>query len=174
IAANLLMLSSQGAWLDSRGYWDAPGLDLEEWVHNASMGRDHYVRIVNKGVLYPFGHAVVKITVTERKFHNGATRGGTPVIEQEPGNVAALRQREFIVVRQPLRTFADPSLTNKNGSVRLHLQMPFTSVRLLTHATPNLDPATVIPNTEGSHWPMVNAKPFEFDCVATDLDGRQV
>jgi len=174
IAANLLMLSSQGAWLDSRGYWDAPGLDLEEWVHSASMGRDHYVRIVNKGVLYPFGHAVVKITVTERKFHNGATKGGIPVIEQEPGNVAALRQREFIVVRQPLRTFADPSLTNKNGSVRLHLQMPFTSVRLLTHATPNLDPATVIPNTEGSHWPMVNAKPFEFDCVATDLDGRQV
>ena len=173
IAANLLMLSSQGAWLDSRGYWDAPGLDLEEWVHNASMGRDHYVRIVNKGVLYPFGHAVVKITVTERKFHNGATKGGIPVIEQEPGNVAALRQREFIVVRQPLRTFADPSLTTKDGSVQLNLQMPFTSVRLLTHATPNLDPANPIPNTEGSHWPMVNAKPFEFECVATDLDGRQ-
>src|SRR5690606_20761750 len=57
--------------------------------------------------------------------------------------------------------------------VQLHLQMPFTSVRLLTHATPNLDPANPIPNTEGSHWPMVNAKPFEFECVATDLDGRQ-
>lgn len=174
IVANMLMLSSQGAWLDSRGYWDAPGLDLEEWVHNASMGRDHYVRIVNKGVLFPFGHAVVEITVTERKFHNGALKNGKPVIEQEPGNVAALRQRKFLVVRQPLRTFADPNLTTKDKSVKLHLQMPLTSVRLLTHTTPNLDPEAYISGAGESYWPAVNSKPFEFECVATDLDGRQL
>ncbi|NYT78410.1 hypothetical protein H0A71_15565 [Alcaligenaceae bacterium] len=174
VATNLLMLSSQGAWLDSRGYWDAPGLDLEEWVHNASMGRDHYVRIVNKGVLFPFGHAVVEITVTERKFHNGALKDGKLVIEQEPGNVAALRQRKFLVVRQPLRTFADPTLTTKDKSVKLHLQMPLTSVRLLTHTTPNLDPEAYISGAGESYWPAVNSKPFEFECVATDLDGRQL
>lgn len=174
VATKLLMLSSQGAWLDSRGYWDAPGLSLQEWVHNASMGRDHYVRIVNKGVLFPFGHAVVEITVTERKFHNGALKDGKLVIEQEPGNVAALRQRKFIVVREPLRTFADPDLTTKDKAVRLHLQMPLTSVRLLTHTTPNLDPANPIPSAGGAYWPMVNNTPFEFECVATDLDGRQV
>src|SRR5262245_61260557 len=43
VGANLLMLSTLGGWLDSRGSWDPPGLSVEEWVHRASMGRDHYV-----------------------------------------------------------------------------------------------------------------------------------
>ncbi|MCA1553274.1 MAG: hypothetical protein LC737_02730, partial [Chloroflexi bacterium] len=31
-------------------------LDLSEWVHIASQGRDHYVRIVYEGELWPFRH----------------------------------------------------------------------------------------------------------------------
>ncbi|HKB91483.1 MAG TPA: hypothetical protein VKC60_13280, partial [Opitutaceae bacterium] len=38
-------------------------LDLSEWVHHASQGRDHYVRIVYEGELWPFRHraALVKV-----------------------------------------------------------------------------------------------------------------
>ena len=43
-------------------------LDVSEWVHIAAQGRDHYVRIVYEGHLYPFGHRAALIKITERKF----------------------------------------------------------------------------------------------------------
>jgi hypothetical protein len=49
---DLLALSSLGAWIDSRGAWDFPqprGLSIEEWRHRATLGRDHYVRVVYAG-----------------------------------------------------------------------------------------------------------------------------
>ena len=52
-ARTCMMLSALGGWLDSRGNWDPPGLSVEEWVHRATMGRDHYVRVVYKGFLFP-------------------------------------------------------------------------------------------------------------------------
>ena len=33
------------------------GIDLEQWRHLATLGRDHYVRVVYAGWLCPFGHA---------------------------------------------------------------------------------------------------------------------
>ncbi len=181
IGANLLMLSALGAWLDSRGNWDPPGLSVEEWVHRGSMGRDHYVRVVYKGFLFPFGHRVALVKVSERKFHNGARdEHGVPVIEQKSGNTAYLRQRLFIVVRERERTYVDPSLSNKAGTVFLHRQMPFTSVRIVTTVTPNLDqPGSAAGGITGFmdqrlFWPCVNGEPFNFECVGTDLDGRAV
>lgn len=191
IGANLLMLSALGGWLDSRGGWDPPGLSVEEWVHRASMGRDHYVRVVYKGFLFPFGHRVALVKVSERKFHNGAV--GTligadgkpktgPVIEQRSGNTAYLRQRLFIVVRERERRFVDPTLANKAGTVLLHRQFPFSSVRIVTAITPNLDQPASPPSriefestfTQRLFWPCVDGQPFAFECVGTDLDGRAV
>ena len=172
IGANLLMLSALGGWLDSRGNWDPPGLSVEEWVHRGTMGRDHYVRVVYKGFLFPFGHRVALVKVSERKFHHS-----------HPGNPAYLRQRLFIVVRERERVFVDTELTNIKGDVALHRQFPFSRVRIVTAVTPNLD----LPNSPESRidpmdppkgtgqqlfWPCVNNKPFPFECVATDLDGR--
>ena len=34
----------------------------------ATLGRDHYVRVMYAGYLWPFGHAASLIKVTERKF----------------------------------------------------------------------------------------------------------
>ena len=52
-----LMLSSMGAWINSRGVWEPPNpLTVEEWRQRGTMGRDHYVRVVYKGYLFPFGH----------------------------------------------------------------------------------------------------------------------
>ncbi len=174
VGTNLLMLSALGGWLDSRGNWDPPGLSVEEWVHRGTMGRDHYVRIVYKGFLYPFGHRVALVKVSERKFHNGK---GTA--EAVPGNTAYLRQRLFIVVRERERRFVDPELTNNAGTVALHRQMPFSSVRILTAVTPSLDQPTSPQSAidgfgQTLFWPCVGGSPFKFEVAATDIDGRSV
>lgn len=172
VDVNLLMLSSLGGWLDSRAAWEVPpGFAVEEWVHRASMGRDHYVRIVRKGFLFPFGHRVALIKVSERKFHPG-----------NAGNPAVLRQRMFIVVRERERAYTSTSLKNVgDGPVRLyHLQFPFSSVRILTTVTPDLaDPSQAPSNVfQGPlmFYPHIGspAVPFRFRCAATDLDGRNV
>jgi hypothetical protein len=169
---NLMLLSSLGGWLDARGAWDPPGLSVEEWVHRASMGRDHYVRVVYKGYLFPFGHRVALIKVSERKFHNG--RSGTTRID---GNPAYLRQRMFIIVRERERSFVDPQLlTTDNESMQR--QFPFNSVRIVTTVTPDIDPPESAPSKIGNNgqtlfWPCVGGQPFAFRCVATDIDGRR-
>ncbi|NYT63793.1 hypothetical protein H0A66_15855 [Alcaligenaceae bacterium] len=176
IQTRMLMLSSLGAWLDARGAWfTPPGFTLEEWVNRGTMGRDHYVKVVYKGLLFPFGHQVSLVKVSERKFHNGA-RGSDQqlLVEQYPGNTAYLRQRIFLVVRERDRLFDDPALTTNDGKVFLHRQFPFTQVRLLTETTPNLDQAKTLSSDGLMFWPSVDQAPFRFECQATDLDGQVV
>ncbi|QIL74376.1 hypothetical protein G7048_25715 (plasmid) [Diaphorobacter sp. HDW4B] len=174
IQADRLMLSPLGGWLDARGAWEPPGLDVEEWVNHATMGRDHYVCVVYRGVLCCFGHRVSLVKVTERKFHNG--RNGTSV---QPGNAAYLRQRLFLVIRERERDFVEPGLVDARGRV-LHNQFPFTKVRILTTVTPDLDPPDSPEsriksfNDRRMFWPCVGGEPFRFDCVGEDLEGRQV
>ncbi len=170
---NLLLLSSLGGWLDARGAWEPPGLSVEEWVHRATMGRDHYVRVVYKGYLFPFGHRVALIKVSERKFHNG--RLGTTRID---GNPAYLRQRMFIIVRERERAFVDPALKTTDGK-SMQRQFPFNNVRILTEVTPDIDPPESTASKIGAFgqslfWPCVGLQPFAFRCVATDIDGKRV
>ena len=171
IDTNLMMLSAMGGWLDSRGGWETHGgFSLEEWVHRATMGRDHYVRVVYKGFLFPFGHRVSLVKVSERKFHN-----------KLEGNPAYLRQRLFIVIREKERTFDDDEFLKASGNDACSFarKFPFSRVKILTEMTPDLDD----PNEEHSKikdhgqemfWPHVGNDPFRFQCVATDLDGRRV
>lgn len=162
-----LMLSSLGGWLDSRGAWDPPnGLSVEEWRHRATLGRDHYVRVVYKGALYPWGHRASLIKVTERKFH--------PNVK---GNAAILRQRMFIVVREPYRLIGNTGLKRADGT-QLDLQMPFKGARLTTLVTPNLDdPANSdlrvnnVDQLQSLFWPHVGAAPFQFHVQLEDEGG---
>jgi len=64
--ARRLMLSALGGLLDAEGNWKKrPALwGLEQWRHLATLGRDHYVRVVYAGFLCPFGHAASLIKVT--------------------------------------------------------------------------------------------------------------
>jgi hypothetical protein len=130
-------------------------LDLSEWVHVATQGRDHYVRIVYEGELWPFRHRAALIKVTERKFKETAGIVGT-----------YLMQRMFIVVREPEKQF------NERGS-------PFRVVRLTTTVTPDIADPAVIPNTTRSFWVEVTtaASPremFQFHAVGKDWLGNQV
>ena len=53
---------------------EVAALDLVEWDHIATQGRDHYVRIVYEGFLYPFGHRATLVKVTERKVLGAGRR----------------------------------------------------------------------------------------------------
>lgn len=135
-------------------------LDLSEWAHIATQGRDHYVRVVYEGELWPFRHKAAMVKVTERKFVKG------------PGNIviACLVQRVFIVVREPEKVVHDP----KKNIYRY--DSPLTKVRLTTLVTPNL--AEPKPIVGRSFWIEVGAdaarQKFRFHAVGTDHAGREV
>jgi hypothetical protein len=180
-----LMLSTLGAWLDSRGAWLPPGgsgLGVEEWRHIATMGRDHYVRVVYKGYLFPFMHRASLVKITERKFHKEAQ-----------GNTAYLRQRMFIIVREPerfypptgLKTPPPPAIDGKSYD----LQWPVKRIRITTLVTPNLNPPedsdyTIdldaggpkppIDSRQTMFWPRVGNSDFPFHLIVEDHDGQQV
>lgn len=161
-----LMLSSMGAWINSRGVWEPPGaLTVQEWRQRGTMGRDHYVRVVYKGYLFPFGHHASLVKVTERKFHNDI-----------PGNIAYLRQRMFIIVRQPEKTFGGTGIKNSEGH-SYDRQMPFRRVRLTTLVTPNLNKpelSQVNNKAQSLFWPRVGTQDFQFHIVAEDFEGNEI
>jgi hypothetical protein len=132
-------------------------LDLSEWVHIAAQGRDHYVRIVHEGELWPFRNRAALIQVTERKF------------EEKNGIVVAyLMQRMFIIVREPEKTFATEDFGN-----------PFKRVRLTTLVTPDIAQPEVVNGTIRTFWVKVFVGPastdfFRFHAVGADVEGNTV
>lgn len=168
VAVNRLMLTSQGAWLNSRlGVPTLPeerGLTLEEWKHIATLGRDHEVKVVYAGFLMPFGHRASLVKVSQRKF--GSEIDGDP---------AFLYQRMFVIVREPLRQFRTSNTTDGAGH-RLDLSMPFTSVQILTEITPDIDlPKNEFTSSGGYMFSVhVGNRPFGFKTVATDVEGNVV
>ncbi|NLG70959.1 MAG: hypothetical protein GX495_02785 [Chloroflexi bacterium] len=149
-------------------------LNISEWTHNATQGRDHYVRIVYEGHLYPFGHRASLIKVTERK------------IKDVPGpdglfhTLAYLVQRMFIVVRKPLRDYASPEIKN-------HLEdegrgLPLKAVRLTTVVTPDIanpEDGSLIPGSTYSFWVRLGdgnepEDDFKFHAEAEDWNGHKI
>jgi hypothetical protein len=137
-------------------------LNISEWVHRASQGRDHYVRIVYEGYLYPFGHRAALIKVTERKFKE---INGTPF--------AYLEQRMFIVVRKPLKEY----LVEDSEQEALPDEgrgMPLTQVRLTTLVTPDIDFPVPLKFTKFSFWIRVGGADFQFHAVGRDHGNHNV
>jgi len=181
IAVNRLMLSALGGWLHAHGHWDTEApvyketppprfetngvggtvtLDLEDWRHIASMGRDQYVRTVHRGYLYPFGHRAAFITVTERQFDSSPA-----------GATGYLRQRYYVVVRERTVGFD-------------HLGLHYGSVTITTATTPSLAPPTVVPGVGSdsssgtdkggarAFVPYLGDNPFRFDMEGVDRAGH--
>lgn len=170
VRSDRFMLTTLGAWLRLRGDWAPPTtpvnpdnqlLTVEQWRHVATMGRDHYVRVVYAGFLFPFGHRASLVKVTERKFFFQGEA-------DPPGIVAYLFQRFFILVREPSKTY-----TNRD--------LPFRTVNLETAVTPSLndpDDSDIAGHSQEAFWPMisVNQQPvdFQFQLNGLDWEGRQV
>ncbi|HYA49251.1 MAG TPA: hypothetical protein VEG35_06085, partial [Burkholderiales bacterium] len=157
-----LMLSPLGAWLDSRGLWDPPApLQVQEWTHRATMARDHFVRVVYKGYLLPFGNQASLVKVTERKFWK----------REDGQQVAYLFQRMFIVVRKPEKAIPVP-FQPYDGR-----ELPFRDVRITTLVTPSLnlpDESAVGGFGQSAFWPRVGNADFPFHVAAKDWEGRSV
>lgn len=167
VPVNQLMLSSQGGWLKSRVQFSSrpggTGLTLEEWKHIATLGRDHEVKVVYAGFLLPFGHRASLVKVSQRKF--GSNIAGDP---------AFVYQRMFIIVREPVRQFRTSNQKDEHGH-RLDLSVPFTSVRLLTEITPDIDEPGNMFDNGGYMFPVqVGGTSFGFKTVATDMEGNVV
>ena len=168
-----LMLSSLGAWVNFRGAWDpAAPLSIETWRHRGTMGRDHYVKVVYAGFLYPFGHRASLVKITERKFQK------TP-----SGQTAAyLRQRMFIIVRESEKTYPGEGQDSVEGGYHNAWRNPFRSIRITTMVTPSLDQpsGTTIegkngkPQGQSAFWPYVSNEAFRFHIRGEDWDGNHV
>ncbi len=175
-----LMLTSQGAWMNVLGNWATDEYTnppeslniiaaLLTWEHRMTQGRDHYVKLVFAGRIFPFGHKAVEVQVTERKFRT------------EPGSsrpVAYLLQRNFIVIREPVRTYDFADYPGKAYRAR---QMPFKKVEFKTLITPPIS-TTAAQLSDGvagmySYWvrDAVNTtKDIMFQIEATDWDGTLI
>ena len=164
IRAKRLMLSSLGSWMDVHYEYPYPSqgcgaVSLEEWRHQATMGRDQYVKVVHGGYILPFGHPASLVKITERKFR-------TALVDMK---VAALRQRYYIVIRQPEMIYTPASQDNEGR------ENPFKSIRITTTVTPDLaNPLLNQVAGKGikAFWPVVNSIPFKFHIVAVDIEGR--
>lgn len=161
VDVNRFMLSSLGAWMDVRGAWEnrPEVLPVEEWMHKGTLGRDHHVKVVYAGYLFPFGHKASLVKITERKF------------ETHPGQsslkVAYLRQRMFIIVREPL-------IIQALGSSQDDRRMPFKSIEITTRSTPMLDEpgqSDYDNRKQSLFWPRVGNKDFLFNLRMEDMEG---
>lgn len=156
VDVNSLWLSALGAWLDLHGEWDTlpytsgadPMSAVLSWDHVAPMGRDQYVRVTYPGYLFPFGHRATLVKLTERK------------LKQISPSVAALYQRKFLVVGEPVRFYEQDDL-------------PFTQVRLAPLITPTLSPDPG-PAQDSFFFPMVGGQRFRFILHCVDREGRRV
>ena len=161
VAARSLWLSALGAWLDLHGQWEtlpyskAGIASILTWDHVAPLGRDQFVRVVYPGYLYPFGHQATLVKVTERKMKDASP------------SLAALYQRMFLVVGDPLRRYGHEE----------HRDLPFTEVGVRPLVTPTLDQPLGEASGQSQNtffWPRVAGQRFRFVLDAVDHEGRPV
>jgi hypothetical protein len=159
IPVDRLTLSAWGAGLDLEGNWPVrpDTANVSAWRHLSSFGRDHYVRVVTEGVLYPFGHRAALTTISERKFDR--TEEGDDVI-------AYLEQRMFIIVRQPVQTFPLP------GQRFDGRDLPFRLVEILDRVTPPVTLGTQIGDGTAAFVER-NGVEFRFSLRIVDAGGAE-
>jgi hypothetical protein len=163
IDAEKLYLSTLGAWMDVLGDWHPPlgvpgtpnAFSVQQWRHKAAMARDNYVRVVYAGYFVAGGHRASLVKVTERKFQ----------LNPSGNTTAYLRQRFFLVTREPLKDYSSLSADKQRG-------FPFRQLRITTLITHDLDPPQLDINGSYSFFPKVNGQFFPFHLVGTDADGE--
>jgi hypothetical protein len=160
IPADKLYLSTLGAWIDVLGDWEQtpPSFSVEQWQHRAALGRDNYVRVVYAGFLLPFGNAASLVKVTERKLQS---------INDGP-TTAYLRQKFFIIVRQPTMSYQSLTDTQQRN-------LPYRSITITTLVTPDVVPQVVKEPDGTEHYaffPTNGANSFLFHIIGTDWEGN--
>ncbi len=150
-----LMLSTLGAWLDTSFTPPVPPLSLSKWAHLATMGRDHYVEVVNVGYVMPFGHKAAYVKITERKTEEG---------------FAVNRTREFVIITEEVKKY----------QANTFRAFPFRQIRINTLVSPNLDQPvkafenSVKPGDKTNFAIAVAGKGFPFKMSGVDPEGREI
>jgi hypothetical protein len=169
VSVQHMALSSLGAWFDGVGQWELPRdpkndkFSVEGWTHRASQGRDHFVKVIYRSYLMPFGHRVSVIKESQRFFYCG----DEPVDSELKANVCYLRQKFYIVVREPVKTYP------ATGQPYAGRHLPFQRVEIRTLVTPALDDPCD-KNGGGwisglnAFWPFVGKEPFSFTVAGYD------
>lgn len=168
VTADLLLLSPIGSSVELAGNWRpglaAEGVSIAKWLHRSTLGRDNYVRVETYGFLFPFGHRAVLVNETQRRIAGNG--------------VAYLFQKDFIVVREPVKTY--PGYGDEKYEGR---RSPFREIRLTTTVTPDLPPKAdrdFIGTSNASFWVPTrdpatgDIHDLPFAVVATDWEGRTV
>jgi hypothetical protein len=155
VSVDRMMLTSMGGYLDAFGQWNPAKIDMNHqltvqlWHHKATLGRDHYVKVLYKGYLAPFGLRASLVKVTQRVFD-----------QNKEGNwVAIPYQHMYIVVKDERKQC--PILGQPYGG----RNFPFSYVEPVTLDTPYLNDPTTQPwprditrkqmQTQSLFWPMV-------------------
>ncbi|MGD0810284.1 MAG: hypothetical protein ABSA91_11330 [Acidimicrobiales bacterium] len=178
VTANFFALTALGASINVQGHWSPgpnSGISLESWAHRTSVGRDSYVRVVNLGYLFPFGHRAVKIKVTDREFQVASASAVADVAEV----VAFLVTKEYIVVTEPIITYTGDPHEPFSGRGN-----PLRQVEVKTLTTPpidfdpSVDPGIKVgalgSDTDYVLWVRSGLADVPFSFVSTDLEGRKV
>src|SRR5262249_45226638 len=92
------------------------------------------------------------------------------------------RQRMFLVVKEPLRTYGNTGRLYDGPDAervgeKIDLMLPFQRVRVTTLVSPLLDPPEkdeIAKKAQGCFWPRVGGQPFQFHLVGTDVEGNDV
>ncbi len=177
VQINRLMLTAMGGYLEAFGQWNPCKVDgshqltVQMWEHIATLGRDHYVKVVYKGYLAPFGLRASLVKVTQRYFQLNADNNWVAILHQHMYIVMKNERKQCPILGQPYGGRA----------------FPFSYVEPITLRTPFLsDPAKQCwPRPEGNllqaqslFWPMVPdptnpVKPviFSFRLRFTDITG---
>ena len=130
-------------------------LETVEWTHRAVQGRDVLVQFSRPGRLFPLGHRVDLVTLTERAVGPGS--------DGRPGTF--LRRASQLVVKESVRDYAALAGAYRHGG----RESPFVAARLLDVRTPELS------GSVGSlFWPQVGGVDFRWSVVLTDREGRSV
>jgi hypothetical protein len=118
IAASVLRLTALGATARLKSNWPPvlpnSTISLTEWEHQTESGRDLYVRTVDQGYLFPFGHRAAITTVTQRRL-----------VSRFPGQTAELVQKSFLAILEPERSYEKLGAYPGGGR-----EMPFVLARI--------------------------------------------
>jgi hypothetical protein len=166
-----LVLSALGGWTDIVGNWDFPednGLVFPNqsidgsppqfavtgWHQVIGQGRDQYVRIVERGVLYPLGHRAQRTRVFERRLGPDGTTEELQRIE------------DTVLVREPVRDY-DAVRTDHLRDASLPLRRVRIDTRTVAALQAPVDQhAFVVRGADG--------RPYPFQVRGQDWAGGQV
>ncbi|RKE04845.1 coiled-coil domain-containing protein [Marinifilum flexuosum] len=162
VQAKRFMMSSLGAWIDFNANFNypdfhaQPDLELLEWEHLSTLGRDHYVKVVEAGFLFPFGHTAALVKITERK-------------PDKTTRAAVNRQRIYIVILEPVVYYE--MRDQQNG----YIPFPFQTVEMPATRTPDLDAPVDLVNMGGDYNFLIRSGGTDliFDLLLVDQEGRE-